>query len=58
MNIVTAVFVVENPAIPRHEDGDRVRQKKHSGGHCAGKTVGARVTDTGVFQVHGVHEVM
>jgi len=58
MDVVATVFFVQDLAISWHEDGNGIRQEKHLRGHRSRQTVSARIADTGVFQIHGVHQMM
>lgn len=58
MDVIASVFFVENLPVSRHEDGNGIRQKEQPGGQSAGQTIGARMANAGIFQIHGVHEVM
>ena len=58
MHVVMTIFFVEDLTIAGHEHRHRIRQQEHSGGHSASQTVGMRVSNPGVLQVDGVHQVM
>jgi hypothetical protein len=49
MNIIATILFVEDLAIPGHEHGNGVRQKKHLGSGGAKQAIGARVAHSGVF---------
>jgi hypothetical protein len=58
MHVVPAVLVVEQLAISRHEDRDRIRQQQHSRGDAAGDPIGMRETHASVLQIDGVHQMV
>ena len=58
VNVVATIFFMQDFAIPRHEHRNGVGKKQHLGGESSRQTVGARVANTSIFQIHGVHQVM
>lgn len=58
VNVVATVFFMQYFAISRHEHGNGVGKKQHLGGESSRQTIGARVANTSIFQIHGVHQVM
>jgi hypothetical protein len=58
MNIVSAVFVVEDFAISRKQDGDRIGQQHAPRCQSTGEAIQPFVANAGVFQVYRIHQVM
>ncbi len=58
VDIVAAVFVEQNFAIPGHEHRDGIRKQQHSRGERAGHAISARKTYSGVLQVDGIHQMV
>jgi len=58
MNVVAAIFVVQNFAVAGHQNRNRIREQQHTRGQRAGESIETFVTNSGVFQVHRIHEVM
>jgi hypothetical protein len=58
VHVVATIFFMQDLAISRHEHRNGIRQKKHLGGDGSRQTVGARVTNTSIFQIDGVHQMM
>lgn len=49
VDIVAPIFFVQDLAISRHKNRDRIRQKKHSGRDCSSQTICARVPHAGIL---------
>lgn len=58
VNVIAAVFIVQNFAIARHQHRNRIRQQQHSRSHRACEPVKPFVANTDVLQIDGVHQVM
>jgi hypothetical protein len=58
VDIVATVSFMEDLAIAGHEHGNRISEQQHFGGNGAAQTVGALVPHAGVFQIHGIHEMV
>jgi len=58
MNIVTAIFVIQYFAVPGHENGDGIREKKHPRGNSARNAIQALMAYTRIFQFDRVHQVV
>jgi hypothetical protein len=58
VHILPAIFLSQNLPVSRHQDRNRVRQEKNFGGHDARRLIRAGMTNPGIFQVDGVHQVM
>ncbi len=58
MNVIATVLLVENLAIPRHQYGNGIRQKKHLCGCGAKQAISVRVAHSGVLQIHCVHQMV
>jgi hypothetical protein len=58
VNIVATILLVQNPAIPWHQNGNRIRQQQHSGGKGSRHPISTRVFHSCILQIHGIHEVV
>ncbi|MCU1300801.1 MAG: hypothetical protein JWQ87_1085 [Candidatus Sulfotelmatobacter sp.] len=58
VNIIVPIFFMENLAVSRHQDGNRIREQQHSGRDSARGPIQTRVSHAGVFQVHRVHQMV
>ena len=58
MNILPAIFLVENLAVTRHQDRHRIREQQHPGGDGPGQTIGAWMLHSRVLQIDGIHQMM
>jgi hypothetical protein len=58
VNIVVTILFVQDLPITRHQYRDRIREKEHSGGNGTGRAVGARVSNSCILQIDGIHQVM
>lgn len=58
MNVVVTIFLGEDFSISRHEHRDGIREKQQSRGHCASHAIGTRVSNAGILQIDGIHEVV
>ena len=58
MDVIMAIFLVENFAVSRHQYRDRIREQQHPRRKGSGRAIEARVLYAGIFQVNCVHQVM
>jgi hypothetical protein len=58
VDIVVPIFVMQDPAISRHEHRDRIRQQKHSGGDRPSRAIDPRMPNSRIFQVDSIHQVV
>jgi hypothetical protein len=58
MNVIAAIFFVQNLAVPGHEHRDGVRQQEHFRRQRSGEAVGTGMLHAGIFQIHRIHEVV
>lgn len=58
MNVVAAVFLPKDIAIPRHQDRNGIRQQQHSCGNGSSPAISPRMPHAGVFEIDRVHEVV
>lgn len=58
VNVIATVFFAQDLTIAGHKYGNGVGEKKHFCSDGAGQTIGARITDAGVFQINRVHQMM
>jgi len=58
VHVVASVLVVENLAISGHEHGNGIGQQQHARGHRTRCFIEPGMTNTGIFEIDGVHEVM
>lgn len=58
MHIVSSIFVVQYLAIARNEHRDRIRQQESSRGDRTGEAIEPLMADSGIFQVHGIHQMV
>jgi hypothetical protein len=55
VNVVSPIFVIQDFAISRHEYRNGVCEQQHSRGHGARHSIEALVTNSDVFEFHGIH---
>jgi hypothetical protein len=58
MNIVAAVFIIQDLAISRHQNGDGVGQQNHPRGHGTSEAVEPFMAHTYILQFDGIHEMV
>lgn len=58
VNVVAPVALLQDVAVGRHQHGNRIRQQQHAGGDRSRRAVEPRKAHPGIFQVHGLHQVM
>jgi hypothetical protein len=58
VNVVPAVFVVQDLAVAGHEDRDGIREQQHAGRKSAGKAIQTFVTDSGVLEFYRIHQMV
>jgi hypothetical protein len=58
VNIVPAVFVVQDLAIAGHEDRNGIREQQHARRESAGKAIQTFVTDSGVLEFYRIHQMV
>jgi hypothetical protein len=58
VNIVAAILFVQNFTVSGHEHRNRIGQQQHSGSDGASHAVSACVTNAGILQVYGVHQMV
>ena len=58
VDIVAAIFVVQDLAITGHQHGDGIREQEHARGHRSGHAIQAFVPNADVFEFDSVHQVM
>jgi hypothetical protein len=58
MNIVTAIFIIQDLAISGHENGHGIRKQKHPRGHRTSEAIQTFMAHSCVFQFDRIHEVM
>jgi hypothetical protein len=58
VNVVASVFIIENFSIAGHQNGHGIRKQKHARGNGTGEPVYPFISNSDVFQFHGVHQVM
>lgn len=58
VHVVATIALVQNLAVPRHQDRDGVRGEQHPGGDAPDKPVGAGEANAEIFQIHRVHQVV
>jgi hypothetical protein len=49
VDVVAAIFIMQDPAITRHEHGNRIRQQKHSGGDRPSHAIDPWMPDPRIF---------
>ena len=58
VDVVASVLVIQNFAIARHQNRDRIGEQKHSRGNRACKPVEPLIPNADILQFHRVHQVM
>ena len=58
MDVIAPVFIVEDLAISRHENGYGVCKQQHARCDCTCAAIEPLMPNAGIFQIDGVHEVM
>ena len=58
MNIVAPVFIIQDLAISRHQNGDGVRKQNHPRCHSASEAVQAFMAHACILQFDRVHEMV
>ena len=58
VNVVVAILFLEDLPITGHQHGDRIGEEKHSCSHGARRAIQARMLNSSILQIDGVHQVM
>lgn len=58
VHIVASIFVIQDLSISRHQHGDRIGEQHHARCDGARGAIQPLMADTGVLQVHRIHQVM
>jgi hypothetical protein len=58
MDVIAAIFFVQDIAVSRHEYRHRIRQQHHSRSEGARQAVSTSVANPGVFQIHRIHQMV